>query len=269
MHVARKNWKFSVLGAAALAALLSTTACEPDGTNNGAGTTATATPSATPSTQPGGTATTATATPSATASTQPGGTATTATATPSATASTQPGGRGAGTTGGSQGSGGGSGHSGASGSGESVTAACAPANISIATTAYAHDSVRHLLLTATNTGDKECALYRYPTVRFDNGRVDQVGPMESEMKGATIGPGKKAYAGMLLFRTGARTDVVETMTVSLAGRVSNVDADSRPIDVPLPDETPFLNIDDDPLVSYWNISRKTVENNMFKAAGGN
>ncbi|MEH0417507.1 DUF4232 domain-containing protein [Streptomyces sp. B21-083] len=45
---------------------------------------------------------------------------------------------------------------------------------------HAHDSARHLLLTATNTGNKKCALYRYPVVRFDEGGVDQVGPMESE-----------------------------------------------------------------------------------------
>jgi hypothetical protein len=222
MRVARENWKNYALGAAALAALLSATACEPGDMNSGTGTT---TPSATPS----------------------------------ATAATQPGGGGAGTTGGS----------GSAGSGTSATAACTDADISIATTVYAHDSVRHLLLTATNTGDKECTLYRYPTVRFGNGREDQVGPMESEMKDAAIGPGKEAYAGMLLFRIGAPTDAVETMTVSLQGRVSNADADSGPIDVTLPDETPFLNIDDNPLVSYWNVSREKAEDYMFKAAGGN
>lgn len=89
------------------------------------------------------------------------------------------------------------------------------------------------------------------------------------MKGATIGPGEKAYAGMLLFRVGAPTEAVETMTVSLQGRVSNADADSGPIKAPLPDEADFLNIDDNPLVSYWNISREKSENYMFKAAGGN
>ncbi|MFJ1805146.1 MULTISPECIES: DUF4232 domain-containing protein [unclassified Streptomyces] len=247
MRTAHKSWKTYVLGAAALTALLSTTACEPDGTNNGTGT---ITPSVTPS---------------AAASTQPGGGGTT----PSATASTQPGG-GAGTGGSSQDSGGGSGNSGGSSStvGESATA-CSDANISVATTLYPHDSVRHLLLTATNTGDKECTLYRYPIVRFDNGREDQVGPMESEMKAVKIGPGRKAYAGMLLFRTGAQTEAVEKMTVSLQGRVSNADPDSGPIEVPLPDEANFLNIDDNPAVSYWNVSREKAENYMFNAAGGN
>ena len=233
MRTAHKSWKTYALGAAALTALLSATACEPDGTNNGTGTT----PSATPS----------------------------------ATASAKPGGGSAATDSSSQDSDGGSGHSaGSDSTGRgTVTAACSDANISIATTLYAHDSARHLLLTATNTGDKECALYRYPVVRFGNGREDQVGPMESEMKGATIGPGEKAYAGMLLFRVGAPTEAVETMAVSLQGRVSNVDADSGPIEAPLPDEADFLNIDDNPLVSYWNVSRETSENYMFKAAGGN
>lgn len=52
------------------------------------------------------------------------------------------------------------------------------------------------------------------------------------MKGATIGPGKKAYAGMLLFRTGARTDVVETTTVSLAGSLSDGSCPRGPSVVP-------------------------------------
>ncbi|UUU35832.1 DUF4232 domain-containing protein [Streptomyces sp. CA-210063] len=239
MRTAHKSWKTYALGAAALTALLSATACEPDGTNNGTGTI------------------TSSATPSATASTQPGG-------------GTGTGGGSQDSGGGSQDSGGGSGNSGGSSStvGESATA-CSGANISVATTVYPHDSVRHLLLTATNTGDKECTLYRYPIVRFDNGREDQVGPMESEMKAVKIGPGKKAYAGMLLFRTGAPTEAVETMTVSLQGRISNADPDSGPIEVPLPDEANFLNIDDNPAVSYWNVSREKAENYMFKAVGGN
>ena len=233
MRTAHKSWKTYALGAAALTALLSATACEPDGTNNSTGTT----PSATPS----------------------------------ATVSAQPGGGGAATDGSSQDSDGGSGNSiGSDSTGRgTVTAACSDANISIATTLYAHDSARHLLLTATNTGDKECTLYRYPVVGFGSGHEGPIGPMESEMKDAAIAPGQKAYAGMLLFRTGAPTDAVETMTVSLQGRVSNADPDSGPIEVPLPDDTSFLNIDDNPLVSYWNVSREKAEGYMFKAAGGN
>jgi hypothetical protein len=237
-RAARKNVKTYALGAAALTALFSATACYPNGTNNGSGTTASTAPSTSIA-------------PSTTASTQPSGSAS--------------------ATDGSQESSGGPGNSGASTTtvGASTTTACSDANISIATTLYPHDSVRHLLLTATNTGSKECTLYRYPIVRFDNGREDQVGPMESEMKNVRIGPGKKAYAGLLLFRTGAPTEAVETITVSLQGRVSNADPDSGPIEAPLPDEANFLNIDDNPAVSYWNVSREKAESYMFKAAGGN
>jgi hypothetical protein len=242
MRTTYKSWKACALGAAALTALLSTAACGPDGTDNGTGTAPT-TPSV-PS-----------APPSATASTEP--------------ASTQP---SASTTDAPQDSGADSGNSGepsSNGGGTTVTAACSDANTSIATTLYAHDSAQHLLLTATNTGDKECVLYRYPIVRFDNGREDQVGPLESEMKAVTVGPGEKAYAGMLLFRIGVPTEAVETVTVSLQGRVSNTDPDSAPIKAPLPAEADFLNIDDNPGVSYWNADRKTAESYMFKAAGGN
>ena len=238
MRTTYKSWKACALGAAALAALLSTTACEPDGTdNNGPDTTPSASstpstpsaPSASPTPPTPSVPSVPSVPPSATASTQPASTQPTATA----------------------------------------TATCGAADISVATTLYAHDSARHLLLTATNTGDKACVLYRYPVVRFDNGGVDQVGPMESEMKPVTVRPGERAYAGMLLFRTGVPTEAVETVTVSLQGRVSNADPDSAPIKAPLPAEADFLNIDDNPLVSYWNAGRKTAESYMFKAAGGN
>ncbi|ELP63153.1 DUF4232 domain-containing protein [Streptomyces turgidiscabies] len=234
MRTTYDSWKACAVGAAALTALLSVTACDSKGTDNGAGTT----PSVPAATAP------LSASPSTTASTRPsttGGEATTiSTSTPAAVTA-----------------------------GAAVTATCGEANISIATTLYAHDSARHLLLTATNTGGKKCALYRYPVVRFDEGGVDQVGPMESEMKTVTIGPGEKAYAGMLLFREGLPTEAVERVTVSLQGRVSNADPDSAPIKAPLPAEATFLNIDDNPLVSYWNASRQKAEKYMFGAAGGN
>ncbi len=89
------------------------------------------------------------------------------------------------------------------------------------------------------------------------------------MRGATIGPGGKAYAGMLLFRIGAPTEAVEKVTVGLQGGVFDADADSGPIEAPLPGDAPFLNIDDNPLVSYWNVSRDKAEEYMFEAAGGN
>ncbi|WP_405823559.1 DUF4232 domain-containing protein [Streptomyces sp. NBC_01390] len=232
MRTTYNSWKACVMGAAALTTLLSMTACDSAGTNNGAGTT----PSvpAAPSTL--------SASPSTTASTRPsttGGDAATISTSTTATAAV------------------------------TATATCTEANISIATTLYAHDSARHLLLTATNTGGKKCALYRYPVVRFDEGGVDQVGPMESEMKTVMIGPGEKAYAGMLLFREGVPTEAVERVTVSLQGRVSNADPDSAPIKAPLPAEATFLNIDDNPLVTYWNASRQKAEKYMFGAAGGN
>ncbi|MFI5566805.1 DUF4232 domain-containing protein [Streptomyces sp. NPDC051740] len=142
--------------------------------------------------------------------------------------------------------------------------ACSDADLSITTAVYPRDEVRHLLLTSTNTGDEECALFRHPVVRFDGGPEDQVGPMESEMQDPVIAPGGKAYAGMLLFRIGAQTDAVETMTVTLQGGAE----DTEPIEAPLPDGTTFLDIDDNPLVTCWNADRETTEKTMFQAAGG-
>ncbi|MFD7257750.1 DUF4232 domain-containing protein [Streptomyces sp. NPDC059874] len=58
MHTARTNWKRYALGAAAVAALLSSTACESGGTNDGKNATASGAPSVTgtpgPSQSPGG-----------------------------------------------------------------------------------------------------------------------------------------------------------------------------------------------------------------------
>ncbi|MEV6107958.1 DUF4232 domain-containing protein [Streptomyces sp. NPDC051940] len=236
MRAARTDWKTYALGTAVLAALLSTTACESDGKDNASAPTPSTTPSAT------------------------GG-------------STEPGSGESGAADGSQvtddsgsDSSGGSGGTDDSATG---TAACAAGDVSVSATLYPHDEARHMLLTVTNTGDRKCTLYRYPIVRFDSGREDQVGPLESAMDDVTIAPGAKAYAGMLLFRIGAPTDAVETVTVSLQGPVSNEDPDSAPVKVTLPDEAPFLNIDDNPGVSYWNASREKAEDYMFKAAGGN
>ncbi len=146
------------------------------------------------------------------------------------------------------------------------TVACTEANTKLTTTLYPHDSAQHMLLTATNTGNRACTLFRYPLIIFPD-RDGWAGPLESAMKDVTIAPGKKAYAGMLLFRVDAPTDAVKSMSVSLQGRVPNEDPDSLPIEVPMPGG--FVNIDDNPVVSYWNASKTKAEQYMFKAAGGN
>ena len=144
-------------------------------------------------------------------------------------------------------------------------ATCAEAGISITATVRPRDEVRHLLLTATDTGDEECALFRYPVVRFDGGPEDRVRPMGSGMRNPVIAPGGKAYAGMLLFRIGTPTGAVESMTVTLQGGAE----DTEPVEAPLPDGATSLTIDDNPLVTHWSADRGTTEQTVFRAAGGN
>ena len=62
---------------------------------------------------------------------------------------------------------------------------------------------------------------------------------------------------MLLFRVGAPTEAVETMTVSLRA-ASPTPMRQRPIEAPLPDG-PTPEHRRNPPGSYWNISREKAE----------
>ncbi|WP_168220658.1 DUF4232 domain-containing protein [Streptomyces sp. RFCAC02] len=139
-------------------------------------------------------------------------------------------------------------------------AACTDTTVELTTTLYENDSAQHMLLTATNTGDETCALYAYPLVIFYD-RDDYIGPLESAMEDVTIAPGDEAYAGLLLFRIDAPTDAVPSMSVLLQGRTAEDDPAAPPIEVPMPGG--FVNIDDNPLVTYWNTSRESVEDHLF------
>ncbi|GGV07523.1 hypothetical protein GCM10010275_54670 [Streptomyces litmocidini] len=234
MRAARRSWKRYALGAAAAAALLSSTACGPDG---GAGDGA-----ASPA--PSGTA-------SATASARP----TTANPTteaprPTATRSAKPGATASGT-----GSGGGS---------KENAPACGDQDLSIGTSYWAHDSGQHLLITATNVTDKPCTLHHYPFITFGQDTDGPLPPMESPAKAlATIGPKEKAYAGVKLFLGGERTKTYESFGIAYQDPESG-DAGS-PIDVALSDDVQFVTVGQKPSVTFWNLDRGEVERFVFKA----
>ncbi|MFC7219230.1 DUF4232 domain-containing protein [Streptomyces polyrhachis] len=135
---------------------------------------------------------------------------------------------------------------------------CTDQDVSVSARAEARDSLRHLVLTAVNTGGRTCTLYAYPLVRFDQGSYDEVGPLESNYKAvATLAPGQKAYAGMRLFRAGEETRAVETLTLGFQGAGSAGEVGS-PIDVPLPGGVPFVNVDAGVGVTYWDRNLKSV-----------
>ncbi|MGW1013657.1 DUF4232 domain-containing protein [Streptomyces termitum] len=228
MRLAREILKTCALGAAAVAAVLSTAACGPGAEGAGAPPSGATGPSSGTST---GT------TPGASASAAPGDTP----AAPTAAPGKSGGGKG-------KGAGGGSGNGGNGGSGDVggdgvPGTPCTDDTFTITASSSPHDSLQHLLLTATHTGDKPCVLGGYPAVTFEDAR-HQASLMPSQLEEFLVRPGGKAYAGVRLFRTGAPTDAVEKMGVSLS-------PEGYEQDVALPAGAPFLNIDAAPKVTYW------------------
>ncbi|MEU9253794.1 DUF4232 domain-containing protein [Streptomyces sp. NPDC048270] len=108
-------------------------------------------------------------------------------------------------------------------------------------------SVRHLLLTVTNTGDKKCLLYQYPYLKFTDARSPIAVIQDSKDAPVTLAPGEKAYAALLA--TGGRMDTYETNTIPLS--LQGPDAGSKaggPVDLDLPGQVAF---DDGARVTYW------------------
>ncbi|MGW1349134.1 DUF4232 domain-containing protein [Streptomyces sp. NPDC002409] len=225
MRTARKTMRNCALGAAAVAALLSTAACSPD---SGAGSTGT-TPSGTASASTGEST-------SATPSTPPGSTA------PGA-GNGSDGQKGTATGLGNSGGSGGKGGEGDVGGDGVPGPLCTDDSFTITASTSPHDSLQHILLTATNTGDKACVLGGYPAVVFEDAN-HQASVMKSRLEEFLVQPGRKAYAGVRLFRTGVPTTAVKKMGVSLS-------SEGYEQNVPLPGGTGFVNIDDDPEVTYW------------------
>ncbi|MET9604091.1 DUF4232 domain-containing protein [Streptomyces sp. NPDC006512] len=249
MRTTQKTWKTFALGGVAFAALLSSTACGPADKGDGAG-------GATPAGTPGASASAGPVSPGATPPAAPGASASAgptsagspsaeptkpAATSPKTTATAKPGASGS-----------------PGGDGKTALASCTDANVSITTTYYRMDSTKHVLLTATNTGDKPCTLYRYPSVRFD-GAPDQIGPLESDWHAvATIRPREKAYAGVRLYRVGEELRVVTSMTVAFRNSDNSSDA-GKPVKVSLADQGGGLNVDAGVGVTYWNTDVKVVE----------
>ncbi|MET9349186.1 DUF4232 domain-containing protein [Streptomyces termitum] len=231
MRLAREILKTCALGAAAVAAVLSTAACGPGAEGAGAPPSGATGPSSGTST---GT------TPGASASAAPGDTP----AAPTTAPGKSGGGKGKGAGGGSgNGGNGGNGGSGDVGGDGVPGTPCTDDTFTITASSSPHDSLQHLLLTATHTGDKPCVLGGYPAVTFEDAR-HQASLMPSQLEEFLVRPGGKAYAGVRLFRTGAPTDAVEKMGVSLS-------PEGYEQDVALPAGAPFLNIDAAPKVTYW------------------
>ncbi|OEJ36100.1 hypothetical protein BGK67_31125 [Streptomyces subrutilus] len=127
--------------------------------------------------------------------------------------------------------------------------ACAADGVAFSATSQDEEgkSVRHLLLTVTNTGNKRCHLYQYPYLKFAGARSPIAVIKDSEDAPVTLAPGEKAYAALLA--TGGRMDTYDTdiLPLSLQGPDPGSKA-SEPLNIDLPGQVPF---DDGARVTYW------------------
>jgi hypothetical protein len=220
-HKRPRGWKSYGLGAAAVAALLASTACESGAAEGSDDAKTSDRPSATSSAKPG-----------ETASASPGD--------------------GSDDTGGSEDTGGGDDTGG--GNGDTATiAACTADDLGVSATMEQADSkdARHLLLTVQNAGDKKCNVYHYPYVEI--GDAQRPTPVIKDSnpdpgRPTTIAPGQEAHAALLVAGGGMDEYPAKRITLTLQGSKLGSKG-GEPIDVPMPVET--LYADDGQLVTYW------------------
>jgi hypothetical protein len=102
------------------------------------------------------------------------------------------------------------------GSDSDVPGECSASDVKI-TAANAPRPINHLLLTATNTGSKTCALPQYPAARF--GEAQSVPPVAESSKPqslTTLAPGESGYAGVRLSSgDGSGENGYETNTLTI------------------------------------------------------
>jgi hypothetical protein len=213
-----RGWKPCAAGAAVVAALLASTACEPGAADGSDGARPSDRPSVTSPAEPG-----------EAASPEPGGAS------------------------GDTGNSGDSGNTGDSGD-SGTSAACTEDDLAVSAVKEPADSkeARHLLITVQNAGDEKCDLYRYPHLRLGADAQTTVPVIEDSDPdpGApvAIAPGEEAYAALLV--SGGARDEYEAngIILTLQGGKPGSKA-SKPIDVPMPVDT--LYADDGQLVTYW------------------
>ncbi|MET9897904.1 DUF4232 domain-containing protein [Streptomyces sp. NPDC006446] len=255
-HKSPRGWKSYALGAAAAAALLASTACDPGAAEGSDSSKSSAQPSAAASAKPGGASGgkggDGAGSGAGTAGSG-GGTAESSGSTAGSGGSKGSGGStssAGGTSGGGTGSSGGTAGAGAGtgGGGKETIAACSQTDLGVS--AVKERDARHLVLTVQNAGTKKCNLYRYPLVRLGDGRTTAPVIKESDATPGvpvTLAPGQEGYAALLV---GGPMDEYEakSITLSLQGSKPGSSA-GKPIDVPMPVDTLYAN--DFQRVTYW------------------
>lgn len=139
-------------------------------------------------------------------------------------------------------------------SGDAVTVTCTGANTKLSMTEVSRP-VNHMLLTMTNTGSKACNAYYYPYLKF--GEAQSVPNTFDESKPqavATINPGESAYAGVLTSSadgSGSNGYDTKDLEVSFQNRDGDSDNTGSSVSVPL---SKSVHVDSSLTVSYWQMS---------------
>lgn len=146
------------------------------------------------------------------------------------------------------------GNGGSDAGGDAVTVTCTGANTKLSITEVSRP-VNHMLLTMTNTGSKACNAYSYPYLKF--GEAQSVPNTFEDSKPqavTTINPGESAYAGVMTSSadgSGSNGYDTKDLEVSFQNRDGNSDNTGSSVSVPL---SKSVHVDSSLTVSYWQMS---------------
>ncbi|MCF2530804.1 DUF4232 domain-containing protein [Yinghuangia soli] len=147
--------------------------------------------------------------------------------------------------------------------GTNGTRSCASSDVSVVLSGDAQRSVRHLLMTATNTSASACTLHFYPDVVFHGVVHDSIGPMESPAAAiATLAPGQKAYSGIFLYRANESLEASRSMAVNLRDAV-NDGYTGNPIDLSLPEGWQAVKFGPSATSTFWNTDLAAVNRYLY------
>ncbi|MEW2484846.1 DUF4232 domain-containing protein [Streptomyces sp. NPDC048411] len=142
-----------------------------------------------------------------------------------------------------------SGATGNKGTGNSSPVTCTGSNTKV-TVSKVSRPINHLLLTATNTGNRPCYAYHAPALRFDDAQAAFPVLRDSIPQAVvTLAPGQSAYASIGLFGEpdGQEPHKGTHLTVYFTGK-SNRGSTGAPAELTLPAGTSW---GDNGFVTYW------------------
>ncbi|WP_326660730.1 DUF4232 domain-containing protein [Streptomyces sp. NBC_00385] len=148
----------------------------------------------------------------------------------------------------------GNGNGGNDDSADTATVTCTGGNTKLSITEVSRP-VNHMLLTMTNTGSKACNAYYYPYLKF--GEAQSVPNTFDESKPqavVTINPGESAYTGVMTSAadgSGSNGYSTQDLSVSFQNRDGNSDNTGSSVSVPL---SKSVHVDSSLTVSYWQMS---------------